>query len=110
MKTVVKAVVVCAVLAVVALAAPPPAVACCIPCQGFCTSSTPPNTPCCTGIPQPGNACGLTTCGKWLSRQRDDVDATSPAVAVKATADCVWEAIFAVEPADVEPSDAPAAG
>jgi hypothetical protein len=43
-----------------------PAYACCRPCGSWCLTTTP-TTPCCTGIPEPGNACGLTTCGKWLS-------------------------------------------
>ncbi len=43
-----------------------PAYACCTPCGSWCKTATR-TTPCCTGIPEPGNACGLTTCGKWLS-------------------------------------------
>lgn len=42
-----------------------PASACCRPCGSWCLTATP-STPCCTGIPEPGNACGLTICGKWL--------------------------------------------
>jgi hypothetical protein len=55
----------CAVFIVVALAPVPDAGACCTPCQSICTPGVPASTPCCTGIPVPGNACGLTTCGKW---------------------------------------------
>lgn len=42
-----------------------PAYACCTPCGDWCRT-VDPNTFCCTGIPEPGNACGLTICGKWL--------------------------------------------
>lgn len=45
----------------------PAAHACCRPCDGYCGQPGVPATAyCCTGIPVPGNACGLTTCGKWL--------------------------------------------
>jgi hypothetical protein len=47
-----------------------PASACCIPCQNFCTKDTDPNAVCCTGIPVPGDACGHTTCGKYLCGKR----------------------------------------
>lgn len=60
------------VFAVLAFAAAPSVLACCTPCQGFCGPGVPRDTPCCTGIPQPGNACGLTTCGKWLRGQAAD--------------------------------------
>jgi hypothetical protein len=45
----------------------PAAEACCTPCGKWC-QDVPPTTYCCTGIPQPGNACGLTTCGKYLRK------------------------------------------
>lgn len=51
----------------------PLAYACCIPCQNFCNQpGVPPTAQCCTGIPVPGNACGLTTCGKWLQGPRSE--------------------------------------
>ncbi len=51
----------------------PAASACCIPCQSICNQpGVPPSTYCCTGIPVPGDACGLTICGKWLQGQRSE--------------------------------------
>ena len=52
-------------LSVVALA-PAPVYACCRPCDVSWCRTVDPNTYCCSGISTPGNACGLTTCGKWL--------------------------------------------
>lgn len=61
-----KAVLLGLAFALSALALERPAYACCTPCGSWCMTVSP-RTPCCTGIPEPGNACGLTTCGKWLS-------------------------------------------
>lgn len=51
-------------LSVIALA-PAPVYACCRPCGLWCLTASK-DTPCCSGISSPGNACGLTTCGEWL--------------------------------------------
>jgi hypothetical protein len=56
---------VAAFAAAVLLFAAPVAQACCTPCT-WCTGETDPNFVCCTGIPVPGDACGHTTCGKYL--------------------------------------------
>lgn len=69
------------VFAVSTLLMAPAASACCTPCAGFCTQpGVPPTAYCCTGIPEPGNACGLTICGKWLQGQRSDDAAVEAAV------------------------------
>lgn len=60
-----KAVLLGLAFALSALALERPVYACCTPCGDWCKTVSR-NTPCCTGIPEPGNACGLTTCGKWL--------------------------------------------
>jgi hypothetical protein len=75
MKKVARLLVLCAVLAVVVLSPFPQAGACCTPCSAACQPGVPPSTPCCTGIPVPGNACGLTTCGKWWTGSRTVADA-----------------------------------
>lgn len=55
------------------LALAPAAHACCRPCQGYCDQKgVPPTAVCCSGIPTPEDACGFTTCGKWLQGQRAD--------------------------------------
>lgn len=45
---------------------PSPAYACCRPCLGYCGPGVPDSAYCCSGISEPGNACGFTTCGEWL--------------------------------------------
>lgn len=54
-------------LSAIALA-PVPTYACCTPCGSWCLSN--PDAYCCTGISTPGDACGLTTCRKWLYGSR----------------------------------------
>jgi hypothetical protein len=71
MKTVVRLLALSAVFSVVSLAPVSQAGACCIPCQSICQNGTPPSTVCCSGISTPGDACGLTTCGKWWRRAID---------------------------------------
>ena len=51
----------------------PAAQACCTPCNPWC-KTLPPDAYCCTGIPQPANACGLTICGKYLQMSDGAVD------------------------------------
>jgi hypothetical protein len=70
---------VAAVLVVLGLFAVPTAEACCTPCQNWCTKTTPPETVCCTGIPVPGDACGHTTCGKYLCGKRCAILDEAPA-------------------------------
>lgn len=71
MKNAARLLALCAILAVAVLSTVPAAGACCTPCWVACQPGVPGSTPCCTGIPQPGNFCGLTTCEKWWSRARD---------------------------------------
>jgi hypothetical protein len=90
----------------------PVAEACCTPCT-FCTKTTPPATVCCTGIPVPGDACGHTTCGKYLCGKRCAFDAPE-AVAMTPFAapqsDACQEALPFTAPAErPEPAAAPAA-
>lgn len=73
MKPILKMTLIFAVFAVAALAFAPSAQACCRPCEGYCGPGVPLDAFCCSGIPEPGNACGFTTCGKWLSQQSRDV-------------------------------------
>jgi hypothetical protein len=91
------------IVALAALGAASPATACCVPCQNFCTKTTPPDTVCCTGIPVPGDACGHTTCGKWLRGPRPLPDA-EPVMTPVDTRTCdsatSWPDL-AVEPAPV---------
>ena len=70
MKTSIRIAAVVAVLIAAAFTATPPSGACCIPCQNFCNQpGVPGSALCCTGIPTPGDACGLTTCCKYLGRR-----------------------------------------
>ena len=64
MKNVARLLALCAVFAV-ALIPVQEAGACCTPCAFICQKGTPPSTPCCSGIPEPDNACGFMNCGKW---------------------------------------------
>jgi hypothetical protein len=75
---------VCAVLALVVLAAAPAARACCTPCQGYCGRGVPLSAYCCTGIPTPGNACGLTTCCVYLGICDDKAETAAGAKATAA--------------------------
>ncbi|HEX6902637.1 MAG TPA: hypothetical protein VF789_23155 [Thermoanaerobaculia bacterium] len=54
-----------AALLLSAFAITPPAYACCRPCAGYCGPGVPAGAFCCSGVPEPGNACGFTTCGEW---------------------------------------------
>jgi hypothetical protein len=62
-------------VAILALWAAPAAEACCIPCNPWCKTMLEPDDYCCTGIPEPGNACGLTICGKYLKSHDVAIDA-----------------------------------
>ena len=88
------AVIVCA-LAVLWVA--PAAQACCTPCDPWCKVFLDPDDYCCTGIPEPGNACGLTICAKWKEMQGYDLTGLTalfqaPAVSSAAADSCQGEA------------------
>lgn len=78
------------VFAVLAFA--PAAQACCRPCQGYCEmKGVPADALCCTGIPEPGNACGLTTCGEYLEENGIEPAALALSLLVSPAESCEAE-------------------
>ena len=106
MKTLSRIALMVALVAGVTLLAAPAAEACCRPCEGFCDGSVSRDTPCCTGIPEPGNACGLTTCGKYLSGgyEVDEVASSAAATAALPSGPQSTEEACPVEPLFAEPA------
>ena len=91
----------------------PAAEACCTPCDPWCNVFLGPNDYCCTGIPEPGNACGLTICAKWKEENGYDRTALSdlfkaPELSLFATGNCPSEVPAFVAQADTtEPAAEP---
>ncbi|HEX2251957.1 MAG TPA: hypothetical protein VHQ65_01655 [Thermoanaerobaculia bacterium] len=103
MKTLSRIALMVALVAGVTLLAAPAAEACCRPCQGFCDKTIPPSTPCCTGIPVPGDACGLTTCGEYL-QGNPDVAVSDAAAATLPTGPQSTEEVCPEEPLFAAPA------
>jgi|GEM_PF-5834216 len=81
----------------------PVAQACCTPCNPWCKISLPPEAYCCTGIPEPGNACGLTICAKYLEMTGQSDDAAlfqAPNLTLANTGSCGEQPLTFEAPAE----------
>lgn len=97
-------------LAVAALVLLPaaPAEACCTPCSYLCKTA-PPSTYCCSGIPEPGNACGFMTCREYLGGpilEAADLTAQPEWMTLSVTSNCVTQATDADTDAEAPKAEA----